>query len=89
MLGICSLGKCENCEVENLPICPVEEEGSFEHLVKWNQFSFQNIVTNKREEKKNLTFVFKSTLNFDFIKYLKLKFQFFVQHNFVSRWQDI
>jgi hypothetical protein len=80
MLGIVCQVKCENCGVENLPICLVEEEGSFGHLVKWKQFSLQNIVTNKGEEKKKSTVVYKSTLSFDFIKYLKLKLQFFVQH---------
>lgn len=71
------LGECENCGVENLPICLVEEEGSFGHLVKWKHVSFQNIVTKKGEEKKKLTFVFKSTPSSDLIKYLKSKLQFF------------
>jgi hypothetical protein len=83
------LGEFENCGVENIPICPIEEEGSFGHLVKWKQFPLQNIMTNKGDEKKKTTFVYKSTLSSDFIKYLKLKLQFFVQHNFVSQWQDI
>jgi hypothetical protein len=67
----------------------IEDERSFGHLVKWKHFSFQNIVTKKGEEKKELTLVFKSTPYSDFIKYLKLKLQFFVRHNFVSWWQDI
>jgi hypothetical protein len=53
----CLLGECENCGVENLPIFPIEEEGSSRHLVRWKQFSLQNIMTNKKEEQKKLTFV--------------------------------
>jgi hypothetical protein len=85
----CLLNECGNCGAKNLPICLVEDEGSFGHLVQWKHFSFQNIVTKKGEEKKKLTLVFKSTPSFDLIKYLKPKLQFFVQHDFLSWWQDI
>jgi hypothetical protein len=53
--------ECENCGVENLAICPIEEEGISRHLVNWKHFSFQTILTKKGEEEKKLIVVYKST----------------------------
>jgi hypothetical protein len=81
----CLLSECDNCQVENLPFCPMEEEGSFGHLVNWKHFSLEKIVTKNGEEKRKLTFVYKTTSSADFIQYLKPKLQHFVRHNFVAR----
>jgi hypothetical protein len=53
--------ECENCGVENLAICPIEEEGTSRHLVNWKHFSSQTILTKKGEEEKKLTVFYKST----------------------------
>jgi hypothetical protein len=66
------LGECENCGVKNLAICPVEEEGTFGHLINWKHFFLQTILIRKGEEKKKLTLVYKTTMSIEFIKYLKL-----------------
>jgi hypothetical protein len=67
----------------------VEEERSYGHLVNWNHFSLEKIVTKKREEKKKLTLVYRYASSTNFIQYLKPKLQDFVRHNFVAHWQDI
>jgi hypothetical protein len=54
------LSECENCGVENVAICPIEEERTSKHLVNWKHFSFQTILTKKGEEEKKLTIVYKS-----------------------------
>jgi len=33
------LGTCENCGVDNLPICLIEEENCFNILVNWKYYS--------------------------------------------------
>jgi len=65
-----------DCDVDYLPIFPIEEDGS------------SYIVTSRGQEKQKLHLAYKSTTFDEFIAYLKPKFQFFVQHNFVARWQD-
>jgi hypothetical protein len=56
--------------------------------ISWKCFFLKTIVTKKGEEKKKLKLVYKSTSSIELITYLKPKLQYFVHHNFVSRWQD-
>jgi hypothetical protein len=80
------LGICENCGVDNLPICHVEEKGCSNILISWKHYSTKKILTKKGEEKKKLRLLYKSSSFVEFISYLKLKLQYFMHHNFVSWW---
>ncbi len=82
------MGDCDLCGVDNMAICPIEEDGSSITLVKWKHFSMGQIITKRKVEKKRLQLVDKSTVSSELIAYLKSKLQFFVGHNFVTRWQD-
>jgi len=84
----CLVGDCDLCGIDNMAICPTEEDGSSITLVKWKHFSMGQIITKRKVEKKRLQLVDKSTVSSELIAYLKSKFQFFVGHNFVARWQD-
>jgi len=84
----CLFGLCDDCGVDYLPICPIEEEGTSDIKVFWKRFEMKTIVTSQREEKQKSHLAYKSTTSDKFIDYLKLKLQFFVQHDFVARWQD-
>ncbi len=77
------LGTCENCDVDNLPIYRVEEEGYSNILVSWKHYSPEKILTKKGEEKKKLIFLYKFSSSTEFIGYLKPKLQYFMHHNFV------
>jgi hypothetical protein len=81
-------GKCQDYGVENLTFYPIEEEGISNVLVHGKHFSMETIVMKKGEEKKKLKLMDKSTNSKEFIQYLTPKLQYFVQHNFVTRWQD-
>jgi hypothetical protein len=48
----------------------------------------ETITTKKGESKKKLVLVYKSTTSDELLQYLKPKFKFFVQYNFVARWQE-
>jgi HD-GYP domain-containing protein (c-di-GMP phosphodiesterase class II) len=74
--------------VENLVVCPIEEDGSSSALISWKHSSVETIVTKKGEERKKLKLIYKSTKNNELIEYLKPKLQYFVSHNFIARWQD-
>jgi hypothetical protein len=67
------LGTYENCGVNNLPICHVEEKGSSNILVIWKHYSTKNILTKKGEEKKKLILFYKSSSSIKLICYLKPK----------------
>jgi hypothetical protein len=49
----CLLGECENCGVEILPICPIEENTLLDFPISWKRFSLKTIITKKGEGKKN------------------------------------
>jgi hypothetical protein len=63
----CLLGTCQNCGVENLPICLVEDERSFNIFVNWKRYSTKTIFTKKGEEKKIFFFLHKSTSSIELI----------------------
>jgi hypothetical protein len=69
----CVMGECELCGVENLPICPIEEEGSSSAIVKWKHFSMEKIITRSGEDKKKLKLEYKDTVFSELIDYLKPK----------------
>jgi hypothetical protein len=83
------MGDCDLCGINTVPIYLVEEKGSSNAMVKWKHFSMEQIVTKSGEENKKLKFVYKSIVSSELLEYLKPKFQFFVHHNFVARWQDM
>jgi hypothetical protein len=72
--------------VDTLTVCLVEEEGSLSAMVKWKHFSMENIIIRRREERKKLKLLYKSTISSELIQHLKLKLQFFAHHIFVARW---
>jgi hypothetical protein len=82
----CVFGKCENCGMENLAICPSKEDGSSFTLISWKHFNMETIVIKKGEERKKLKLSYRSTKNNELIEYLKPKLQYFVRHNFITRW---
>ena len=43
----CVFGEYNNCGVDFLPVCPIEEEGSSSKLIKWKHFSMETITTRK------------------------------------------
>ncbi len=45
-------------------------------------------MSKSRKTLKKLTLVYKKISSDEFVEYLKSKLQNFVEHNFVSRWQD-
>jgi hypothetical protein len=77
---------CDLCGVDNLPIYPIEEEGSSNAMVKWKHFFMEQTITKSGEEKKKLKFVYKSIVSSELLEYLKPKLQLFVHHNFIARW---
>jgi hypothetical protein len=46
----------------------------------------ENIIIRRREERKKLKLLYKSTISSELIQHLKLKLQFFAHHIFVARW---
>ncbi len=80
------MGDCDLCGVNNLPIYPIEGEGSSNAMVKWKHFCMEQIVTKSGEEKKKLKLIYKFIIFGELLEYLKPKLQFFVHHNFVARW---
>ncbi len=84
----CLMGNYDFCGVDNMAICPIEEDGSSTSLMNQKKFFVGQIITKRGEEKKSLQFVYKSTISSELIVYLKPKLQFFACHNFVARWQD-
>jgi hypothetical protein len=81
-----AFGGCEHYNVNNLALCPIEEEGTSCTLVQWKHFSMETIIT-KKGEKKKLKLMHKSTISKEFIQYMKPKLQYFFHHNVVARWQ--
>ena len=84
----CLYGECENCGVDYLPVCPVEEDGSSSLMVNWKRYEMKEIITKKGLQRKKLCLTYKTTSSAEFLDYLKPKLQFFIQHNFVARWED-
>jgi hypothetical protein len=74
--------------VENLAICLIEEDGSSFALISRKNFNMETIVIKKGEERKKLKLIYKSTKSNELIAYLKPKLQYFVRHNFITRWYD-
>ncbi len=81
-------GICEDYDVDNLALCPNEEEGTLGVVVFWKHFSMEKVVIKKGEEKKKLKLMHMETDSKEFIFALKLKLQYFVRHNFIARLQD-
>lgn len=81
-------GKCENCGVENLAICLIEEEESSSALISQKNFNMETIVIKKGEERKKLKLIYKSIKSNELIAYLKPKLQYLVRDNFITRWYD-
>jgi hypothetical protein len=81
-------GTYQDCGVDNLALCPQEEEGSSSIIVCWKHFNMENIVTKNGEGKKKLKFMYMEINSKELIQYLKPKLQYFVRHKFVARWQD-
>lgn len=69
----CLLGECENCGVDNLPICPIEKNTLLDFPISWKHFSLETIVTKKGKGKKKLKLVYKTTSLVELITYLKPK----------------
>lgn len=69
----CLIGEYNLCKVDILPICLVEEEGSSSAMVKWKNFSMENIIIKGGEERKKLKLFYKSTISSELIQYLKPK----------------
>jgi hypothetical protein len=74
--------------VHNLAFCLNEEEGTSSAVVCWKRFNMEKIVTKKVEEKKKSKRMHLETNSNELIEYFKPKLQYFVRHNFVTRWQD-
>ena len=83
----CVFGECNNCGVDFLPVCPIEEEGSSSKLIKWKHFSMETITTRKGYEKKKLQLVYEETTSDKLVSYLKPKLQAFARHSFVAKWE--
>ena len=67
-----------------LPLCFVEEEGTSSIKVAWKRFEMKTIMTSRGVEKQKLHLAYKY-ITFDvLIEYLKPKFNFFRQHNFLA-----
>ncbi len=81
-------GICKDCDVDNLALCPNEEEGTLGAIGFWIHFTMEKVVKKKGEEKKKLKLMHMETNSMEFILALKLKLQYFVRHNFIARWQD-
>jgi hypothetical protein len=84
----CVFGECDNYGVDFLPVCPIEEEGSANKLVKWKNLSMETITTKKGQERKKLQLVYKETTSDKLVSYLKPKLQAFARHSFVAKWED-
>jgi hypothetical protein len=69
----CLLSTCENCGVDIIPICHVEEKGSSNILVSSKHYSAKKILIKKPMEKKKLILLHKSSSCNELINYLKLK----------------
>jgi hypothetical protein len=84
----CVFGECKDCGIAYFSCCPIEEQGKSLEKVNWKHFAYQTITIKKGLEKQKLQLVYKSSGSDEFLAYLKPKLQFFVQHSFVTRWQD-
>jgi hypothetical protein len=81
-------GDCPSCGVHKLSLCPKEIIGSQFDVIQWCHFALETTMAKNGRPPKKLTLVYKSTTSYDFIEYLQPKFQHFVKHNFVARWED-
>jgi hypothetical protein len=84
----CVFGTCKGYNVDNLALCLDEEEGTLGVVVSWKCFSMKKVVIKKGEEKKKLKLMHMEANSKEFILALKSKLQYFVAHNFITRWQD-
>ncbi len=48
-------GDCDLCGINNMAICPIEEDESLITLVKWKHFSMGQIIAKRKEGKKTTT----------------------------------
>ena len=81
----CVFDDCDNCGVDFLPLCPIEEDGLEKYIVKWKHFAMGKIITKKGEVRKKLQLVYKETTFDQFLSYLKPKLQEFARHSFVAK----
>ena len=84
----CLYGECGRCDIQKLPQCKDEEEGTDDRQVEWRRFAYEETLSKKSKVLKKLNLVYKKTTADVFFDYLKPKLQAFVTHNFVARWED-
>jgi hypothetical protein len=71
-----------------LQFCGDELSGLDNRQVQWRCYALEETRSKNGKTLKKLTLVYKNTSSSEFIKYLKPKFQHFIKHNFVARWQN-
>ncbi len=84
----CLYGDCPHCGVQKLYLCLEEKNSIDEWLVQCRCYVLEQTRLKNGKPLKKLTPVYNNTSSNEFIKYLKPKFQHFLKHNFVARWQD-
>ena len=77
----CLIGKCVDCGIHLLRICP--QEMTSEQIVKWKSIGYKVVGTTEEGTPRKA-----ATLEYKEINYLKPKLQAFVLHNYVASWQD-
>jgi hypothetical protein len=82
----CLEGKCDNCGIDMLITCPIEEEKSNNKLMTWKCCEkFIHGRTRERANNKVLKLQYKETTVAKFLSYTKPKLRKFILHNFVAR----
>jgi hypothetical protein len=79
----CLLGKCQDCSVKLLRVCPIEL--TFEQLVKWKHIGYKVVETMEEgNPHKAATLEYRETKPSELFEYLKPKLQAFVLHNYIA-----
>jgi hypothetical protein len=69
----CLLGKCLDCGVKLLWICPLEP--TFEKLIKWKSIGYKVVgTTDEGNPRKASTLEYRETIPSELFDYLKSKF---------------
>jgi hypothetical protein len=71
-----------------LQFCGDELSGLDNQQVQWRHYALEETRSQNGKTLKKLTLIYKNASSNEFIEYLKPKFQHFVKHNFVGRWQN-
>lgn len=85
----CLTSKCNECGLDQLLTCPLEEDKSNALTMQWK--CYEKVVHGKTRQGKDrmvLRLQYKTTTARMFLDYLRPKFRAFIVHNYIAKWQE-